>query len=104
MLVNLIVNALHAMPQGGTLQLATRDAGRGTVEIEVADTGVGLSDELLARLFQPFVTRRPDGTGLGLWISRGLVERYGGDIRAANRRDGTGGAVFTVVLRLAPAA
>jgi signal transduction histidine kinase len=103
-LVNLIVNALHAMPQGGTLRLATRDVGTDAVEIDVADTGSGLSDELLARLFQPFVTRRPDGTGLGLWISRGLVERYGGDILAANRRDGTGGAVFTVVLRAAAAA
>ena len=54
-----------------------------------------------ARLFQPFVTRRPDGTGLGLWISRGLMERYGGDIQAANRQGGHSGAVFTVVLRVA---
>ena len=98
-LVNLMVNAVHAMPQGGTLLLRTRDCGAETVEIEVADTGTGLSEDLLAKLFQPFVTRRPDGTGLGLWISRGLVERYGGDIRAANRTDGPG-ALFTVVLRL----
>ena len=47
-------------------------------------------------MFQPFVTRRPDGTGLGLWISCGLVERYGGDIRAGNRSGG--GPVFTLVL------
>ena len=97
-LVNLLVNAVHAMPEGGTLSLGTRDVGEDGVEIEVADSGHGLSDELLARLFQPFVTRRPDGTGLGLWISRGLVERYGGDIRAANRGGGLAGAVFTVVL------
>ena len=82
------------VPQGGTLQLATRDAGADTVEIEVADTGAGLGEELLATLFQPFVTRKKDGTGLGLWISRGIVERYGGDIRAANRTDGSSGAVF----------
>jgi two-component system NtrC family sensor kinase len=99
-LVNLMVNAVHAMPQGGTLSLATRDDGDDAVAIEVADTGNGLTEELLARLFQPFVTRRPDGTGLGLWISRGLVERYGGDIRAGNRAQG--GAVFTVLLKLAP--
>jgi signal transduction histidine kinase len=99
-LVNLMVNALHAMPEGGTLGLATRDAGPDLVEITVSDTGSGLPDELLARLFQPFVTRRPDGTGLGLWISRGLVERYGGDIRAANRQDAVPGAVFTVSLRV----
>ena len=108
-LVNLMVNAIHAMPQGGTLHLATRDAGDDAVEIDVADTGSGLTEELLARLFQPFVTRRPDGTGLGLWISRGLVERYGGDIRARNRsgREAVGGkgggAVFTVLLKVAPA-
>jgi two-component system, NtrC family, sensor kinase len=96
-LVNLIVNALHAMPQGGQLLLATADAGEQQLTLSVADTGTGLSEELLARLFQPFVTRRPDGTGLGLWISRGLVERYGGDIRAANRAEG--GAVFTLWLK-----
>jgi signal transduction histidine kinase len=106
-LVNLMVNALHAMPEGGTLSLGTRDAGEDGVEITVTDSGAGLPEELLARLFQPFVTRRPDGTGLGLWISRGLVERYGGDIRAANRSGSVGGigsstsgAVFTVSLRV----
>jgi two-component system, NtrC family, sensor kinase len=99
-LVNLMVNAVQAMPGGGTLLLSTRDEGGDAVVIEVADTGTGLSEELLARLFQPFVTRRPDGTGLGLWISRGLVERYGGDIRAANRAEG--GALFTLVLKAGP--
>jgi two-component system, NtrC family, sensor kinase len=96
-LVNLIVNALYTMPQGGQLLLTTADAEPQQITLQVADSGTGLSDELLARLFQPFVTRRPDGTGLGLWISRGLVERYGGDIRAANRTEG--GAVFTVWLK-----
>lgn len=98
-LVNLIVNAVHAMPQGGTLTLSTRDEGEDGVAIEVADSGTGLTDELLARLFHPFVTRRADGTGLGLWISRGLVERYGGDIAAANRLEGGTGAVFRVALK-----
>lgn len=99
-LVNLLVNAIHAMPEGGTLTLATRDVGADAVEIDVADTGAGLDAELLAELFQPFVTRKKDGTGLGLWISRSIVERYGGDIRAANRTDGRPGAVFTVMLRI----
>lgn len=95
-LVNLLVNAIHAMAGGGTLRLATRDSAEG-VEIEVADSGPGLAPEMLAHLFQPFVTGKKDGTGLGLWISRGIVERYGGDIVAANR-DG-GGAAFTVRLK-----
>jgi signal transduction histidine kinase len=123
-LVNLMVNAIHAMPDGGVLTLSTRDAtsaaraaseagspsGRAattappgfappalaTVEIAVADTGAGLPEELIGELFKPFVTRKKDGTGLGLWISRSIVERYGGDIVAANRP--SGGAVMTVVL------
>jgi signal transduction histidine kinase len=101
-LVNLLVNAVHAMPDGGELTLATRDAGDEAVEIEVADTGPGLGPELIGELFKPFVTRKKDGTGLGLWISRSIVERYGGDLRAADRGDGRRGAVFTVVLRLEP--
>ena len=98
-LVNLLVNAIHAMPGGGTLELAVQDAEDGAVHLVVADTGPGLPPELLAQLFQPFVTRKRDGTGLGLWISRSLVERYGGDITAANRGGGGSGAVFTVRLR-----
>ena len=97
-LINLLVNAIHAMPDGGTLALSVRDDGD-EVLIEVADTGPGVAPELLAQLFQPFVTRKKDGTGLGLWISRSLVERYGGDIAAANRGDGARGAVFTVRLK-----
>lgn len=98
-IVNLLVNAIQAMPEGGTLTLATRDNAEGGVDIVVADTGPGLDAALLAELFQPFVTHKKDGTGLGLWISRSIVERYGGDIRAANRADGGRGAEFTVVLR-----
>jgi len=94
-LVNLLVNAIQAMPEGGVLGLQCSDSASG-VEITVTDTGPGLPAELLPQLFQPFVTRKADGTGLGLWISRGIVERYGGDIVAANR-DG-GGAAFTVRL------
>jgi len=106
-LVNLMVNAIHAMPDGGTLSLSTSDwadaQGRPGVAIAVADTGPGLGDELLRELFQPFVTRKKDGTGLGLWISRSLVERYGGDITAGNRPAADGsGAVLRVLLLTDP--
>jgi signal transduction histidine kinase len=97
-LVNLLVNAIDTMPDGGTLTLCTLDWGDDGVEVSVADTGPGLSPDVLAELFRPFVTRKKDGTGLGLWISRGIVERYGGDIRARNRTDGHG-AVFSVLLK-----
>jgi C4-dicarboxylate-specific signal transduction histidine kinase len=80
--------------------LASRDVKDDLVEIEISDTGPGLGPELLAELFKPFITRKKDGTGLGLWISRTIVERYGGDIRAADRNDGVRGAVFTVSLRV----
>jgi signal transduction histidine kinase len=102
-LVNLLVNALQAMPNGGVLTLASIDTSAG-VELSVTDTGPGLSEELLSELFQPFVTRKPDGTGLGLWISRSLLERYGGDLQAHNRTDGSHGAVLTVSLPTQPVA
>lgn len=97
-LVNLLVNAIHAMQGGGgTLRLSTADAEDGrAVRLGVADSGPGLSPELMDQLFRPFVTRKPDGTGLGLWISRGIVERYGGRLEAANGAQG--GACFTVTL------
>ena len=97
-LVNLIVNALHAMPDGGTLRLATEDVGSDAVAITVADSGPGLAPQVLARLFQPFVTGRKEGTGLGLWISRGIVERYGGSLTAGN--GAAGGAEFVVRLKV----
>ena len=59
----------------------------------------GAAEDLLRELFKPFVTRKKDGTGLGLWISRSIVERYGGELRAADRDDGTRGARFTLHLR-----
>ena len=100
-IVNLLVNAIQAMPQGGTLTLRSQDVHTPTgpaVQWSVQYTGAGLSPELLAELFKPFVTRRKDGTGLGLWISRSLVERYGGTLEAGPRTDGVTGAVFTVRL------
>ena len=104
-LVNLVVNAIHAMPEGGTLLLRSADwqapDGAPGVAIEVADTGPGLPEDLVGVLFQPFVTRKKDGTGLGLWISRSIVERYGGMLGAENRPEG--GARMTVRLRCEPA-
>ncbi len=107
--INLMVNAIQVMPDGGTLTLRTRDwadpdGGRG-VCIHVLDTGTGLPDPVREKLFRPFFTTRNDGNGLGLWISQGLVERYGGSIDAANQSDlppGATGAVFTIRLWTEP--
>jgi signal transduction histidine kinase len=84
--VNLIVNAIHAMPDGGTLTLRTFDldaAGKHGLAIEVGDTGVGMTSDVLQKIFDPFfTTKRQQGTGLGLSISQTLVTRQGGKISA----------------------
>jgi two-component system NtrC family sensor kinase len=102
-IINLLINAIQAMPEGGSLHLVTRDVDGGA-ELQVIDSGPGLSEATREHLFRPFFTTRNDGNGLGLWISQGLVERYGGRIDAANRSDGQRGAVFTVRLFTEPRA
>lgn len=81
-LINLIVNAIQAMPEGGALRIASRDTdrdGAAGIEIEVTDTGTGMSPETLKSVFDPFfTTKRQEGTGLGLSISQKLVLRSGG--------------------------
>ena len=101
--INLLINAIQAMPAGGVLRLSTRDLPDG-VALTVEDSGPGLSPTVIERLFRPFFTTKNDGNGLGLWISVGLVERYGGSLSASNRSDGTAGAVFTLKLLSEPQA
>lgn len=83
-LINLIVNAIHAMPEGGRLTLRTRDMdrdGRSGLTIEVEDTGIGMSADAIEKAFDPFfTTKRREGTGLGLSISQSLISRQGGQI------------------------
>jgi two-component system, NtrC family, sensor histidine kinase HydH len=97
-LVNLILNALDAMPGGGRLHLTLRVVG-GWVEIEVSDTGHGIPVDLLPRLFKPFVSGRDTGLGLGLAISLRITEDHGGTIQVANRPGM--GATFTIRLPVA---
>ena len=107
--INLMINAIQVMPEGGTLRLRTRDRedGRAGVLLEISDTGPGLSERVKERLFRPFFTTKNDGNGLGLWISVGLVERYGGSIEGLNRRElgeDSAGASFRVWLLTEPLA
>ncbi len=94
-LMNLCANARHAMPSGGTMRIATREADfdeasletrpwarAGTfAEIAVSDTGVGMDEATRARVFEPFFTTKPEGTGLGLALVYGIVEQHGGFMR-----------------------
>ncbi|QKO23910.1 cache domain-containing protein [Rhodoferax sp. BAB1] len=107
--INLMINAIQAMPEGGRLRLRTRNRedGKTGVLLEISDSGPGLSERVKERLFRPFFTTKNDGNGLGLWISVGLVERYGGSIEGLNRRElgeDADGAVFRVWLLTEPLA
>jgi signal transduction histidine kinase len=94
-LVNLMLNALDAMPHGGVLEVGI-DASGGEIQFVVCDTGAGIAPEMLDRLFVPFASTKPTGTGLGLSISRRIIEEHGGRIAAENLPEG--GARFTVNL------
>jgi signal transduction histidine kinase len=94
-LVNLLLNALDAMPGGGRLVVETSGPSGG-ITITVRDTGTGISPVMEGRLFTPFASTRPTGTGLGLAVCRRVVEEHGGTIEGKN--EPTGGACFTITL------
>lgn len=100
--LNLITNALQAMPRGGTLRIAGSRKG-GFVEIAFSDDGQGIEPTDMAQVFEPFFTTRPKGigTGLGLPICRDLVARCGGKLTAHSEGPGKG-ATFLVELPIAP--
>ena len=102
---NLIVNAIDAMPGGGRLVLRSRvgrawRSGREGAVLTVADTGSGMSEELREKIFEAFYTTKGiGGTGLGLWISREILERHQGTLSVrSSRRAGRTGSVFSVFL------
>ena len=80
-LLNLVLNAIQAMPSGGTVEIGAAAAG-GTLTVTVADTGSGIAPDLLPKVFEPYVTTKTKGLGLGLAIVRRIVEAHGGTIEA----------------------
>ena len=102
-LLNVLVNGIHAMPSGGRLRIecaaaAAEKEARRFAAVRVSDTGVGITPEHLDHIFDPFYTTREvgHGTGLGLTVARRIVEEHGGWIEAANNAGG--GATFTIYL------
>ncbi len=105
---NLVRNALDAMSTGGQLFIgiqaqtelvAVKGEARPGVRLTIADTGEGISPRIAERLFEPFqTTKESTGTGLGLWVSRGIVEKHGGTIRTRTQTGVTHGTVFSVWL------
>jgi two-component system nitrogen regulation sensor histidine kinase NtrY len=97
-LVNLIENALQAMPAGGTLTVKAR-ADAGLLHLEITDTGSGMDAATLQRVFEPYFSTRDAGTGLGLAIARRTVEEHGGQLDARSRPGH--GTTFTMLLPVA---
>jgi signal transduction histidine kinase len=99
-IINLVVNAIHAMPDGGKLKLRSLDSdldGKRGLVVEVSDTGVGMNSDTMQKIFDPFfTTKRQQGTGLGLSISQKLVTRQGGKIYAESEPGR--GTTFTIWL------
>jgi signal transduction histidine kinase/CheY-like chemotaxis protein len=98
-LVNMVFNAIDAMPAGGTLSLSTRSVGESVV-ISIADTGVGMDPDVRSRIFDPFFTTKGKaGLGLGLAVSFGIIRRHGGNIEVDSELGS--GTEFRIVLPLA---
>jgi signal transduction histidine kinase len=104
-LANLISNALDAMPAGGTLYLRGREAtnwrtGESGIALTIADNGIGMSPETQQRLFRPFFTTKGlTGTGLGLWVSKGIIDRHHGTLNVrSSQSPAHRGTIFTLFL------
>ena len=102
-MLNLVTNSLDAMPHGGSLTIRAQPSSDG-VRIEVSDTGIGISKELLPRIFDPWVTTKGEGrgTGLGLSITHDVIGRHGGTIAATSEPGHE--TRFTIELPTSPAA
>ena len=103
LLVNLALNALDAMPQGGRLDIRLGAPVHGQVELWVCDTGPGIAPTLLPRLFEPFVSSKATGLGLGLVVSRRIAESHGGNLWVTNPLHGGASFVLRLPVAMQPA-
>jgi signal transduction histidine kinase len=91
---NLISNAIKFTKEGSIIVNAKKEERENKVIVSVKDTGIGIDPEILSRLFQKFATKSYQGTGLGLYISKSIVEAHGGEMWAENNTDGKGAAFY----------
>jgi two-component system sensor histidine kinase HydH len=96
--MNLGVNALEAMPQGGVLRVKMTEGTKDGLFIQFSDTGKGIPREMRTKIFDPFFTTKEGGTGLGLFIAHQIITKHGGDIVFQGGE--TGGSIFTISLPL----
>lgn len=100
-LINLLLNAIHAISEQGNISIQTSRNDSDNISIQISDDGAGIDPGQIARIFDPFYTTKGNqGTGLGLSISYGLVHRYGGNLEVDSSP--TTGTVFTITLRKQP--
>ncbi len=97
-IINLMINASHAVEKKGRIEISTQKTDDDKIHITVKDNGMGIRKRYLSRIFDPFFTTKPvgQGTGLGLSVGYGIIRRHGGDITARNRKQK--GAAFTIIL------
>lgn len=95
MMLNLIFNAMKAMPSQGSLNIRTRNLRARGIELQIRDTGIGIPPENVSRIFDPFFTTNKNGTGLGLSVVHQIVEKHAGKIRVASKVNH--GTTFTIV-------
>ncbi|MCS6869910.1 MAG: response regulator [Anaerolineae bacterium] len=96
-LLNLVINAMEAMPNGGELSVATADVlhgGQPHIKLTISDTGVGIPPERLDQIFNPFFSTKPNGTGLGLAISHSIITAHGGQIQVESQPSRTSFIIF----------
>jgi signal transduction histidine kinase len=95
-LLNILLNSVQAMPEGGTISIRANPAPDGTVRIDMADTGTGIKPSALEHIFEPFYTTKPvgEGTGLGLSLTYGIVRTHGGYIEVKSEMGK--GTVFSI--------
>jgi signal transduction histidine kinase len=96
---NLMINAVQAMPEGGTLDV-TLSPNSSLVEVQFADTGSGISSDALEQIFEPYYSTKETGIGLGLPLTKKIIEEHGGEISVKSEPDS--GATFTVILPRQP--